>query len=83
MDGLTDGNKIVTGLIAGALIGTIAGLLLAPKPGREARDLVAYRAGELRQKAGDYMGILRQRIRKSEDADGLEESINDHVISAN
>ena len=80
---MTDGNKLFTGLIAGAVVGTIAGLLLAPKPGREARDLVASRAGEMRQKAGDYMVTLRQRIKKAESNDTMEESTNDHIISAN
>ena len=41
-------NKLVTGLIAGAALGAVAGLLFAPKPGKESRQIVAARADELR-----------------------------------
>jgi gas vesicle protein len=61
-------NKIGIGLIAGALIGAIAGLLFAPKPGRDTREMVGARAGELRHRAdewrdraGDYIGNLKVR----------------------
>ena len=53
------GNKIFAGLIAGAALGTVAGLLIAPKQGRESRQIVTTRAGELRHKAGDYMDVMR------------------------
>ena len=36
-------NKLFAGLIAGAAMGVAAGLLLAPKPGKESRSLVAGR----------------------------------------
>ena len=70
-------NKFVTGLIAGAAVGAAAGLLLAPKPGKETRHVVSARAGDLRQKAGSYVGTMRQRMRKSGQAS--ETSSNDHV----
>ena len=76
---MTNGNKMVTGLIAGALLGTIVGLLLAPKPGKEARQIVTTRAVEFRQKAGDYVGTLREKIRKGGAVDNINESSNDHV----
>ena len=53
------GNKMFAGLIAGAALGTVAGLLIAPKPGRESRQIVTARAGELRHKTGDYMDVMR------------------------
>ena len=43
-------NKLVTGLIAGTAVGVTAGLLFAPKPGKETRQIVATQAGELRRK---------------------------------
>ena len=49
-------NNLVTGLITGAVVGAIAGLLFAPKTGQETREIVANRAGVIRQKAGDYVG---------------------------
>ena len=43
-------TKLVTGLIAGTAVGVTAGLLFAPKPGKESRHKVATQAGELRRK---------------------------------
>ena len=43
-------NKMVTGLIAGAAMGAVAGLLFAPKSGKESRQIVAARANKLRNK---------------------------------
>jgi len=80
---MTNGNNLVTGLIAGAFIGTVVGLLVAPKPGKETRQIVAIRAGEWRTKAGDYVGTLREKIRRDSQANGVEEHSNEHIISAN
>ena len=63
-------NKFVTGLIAGAAVGAAAGLLFAPKPGKETRQVVSARAGDLRQKAGSYVGASGR---------APEASSNDHV----
>ena len=54
-------NKLVTGLIAGAALGAVAGLLFAPKPGKASRNIVASRAGEIRYKAGGYIDAMRSR----------------------
>ena len=77
---MTNGNKMVTGLIAGALLGTIAGLLFAPKLGKESREIVTTRAVEFRQKAGDYVDTLRQKIRTGRVVHNMNESSNDHVV---
>ena len=53
-------NKLLCGLGTGVIIGTAAGLLLAPKTGKEARSMVASRAGDLRHKATHYLGHLRR-----------------------
>jgi len=45
-------NKLFVGLIAGAAVGVAAGLLFAPKPGKESRSLVANRTGTLLHKTG-------------------------------
>ena len=39
------GGSVLAGLIGGALAGTIAGLLLAPKAGKEARDIIREKGG--------------------------------------
>ncbi len=43
-------TKLVKGLIAGTAVGVTAGLLFAPKPGKETRHIVATQAGEMRRK---------------------------------
>ncbi len=59
---MSSANKIFTGLIAGVAVGAAVGLLFAPKPGKVTRRFVAIRA---RQKTGEYVGNLRQRMRRS------------------
>ena len=58
-------DKFVTGMVFGAALGAAIGLLLAPKPGRETRQLVRERAGEYfdtaRERAGEYAGPVRER----------------------
>ena len=67
------GNKLVTGLVAGAAVGAIAGLLLAPKTGKETRSIVSTRADKIRHKTGHYVGGLRNRVSRGE---GVKESSN-------
>ena len=74
-------NKLLTGLIAGVAVGAIAGLFLAPKPGKETRKIVATQAGTLRNKANDYVGVMRQRMRKSGAMQAVNEGNNHHVES--
>ncbi len=73
---MADRNQLVTGLIAGAVVGAVAGLLLAPKTGKETRQIVVGRAGEIREKAGQYATSLRERMRRGQSG---EESSDDHV----
>ena len=72
---MTTGNKFFTGLVAGAVIGSVAGMLMAPKPGKETRNVVANRAIELKSKAGGYALAIREKMRRS-NLPGLEESRN-------
>ena len=43
-------TKLFAGLIASTAVGVTAGLLFAPKPGKETRHLVATQAGVMRRK---------------------------------
>lgn len=52
-------GALVGGLIAGVVAGAVAALLLAPKAGRETRDLI-------KEKGGEYIGTLRERIRRND-----------------
>jgi gas vesicle protein len=77
---MTNLNKVVTGLLAGALIGAIAELLFAPKTGKETREIVGAWAGELRHRAdewrdwaGDYIGNLRGKLRRGRGIETIEE----------
>ena len=79
-------NKLVTGLIAGAALGAVAGLLFAPKPGKQSRHIVAARADELRNKAdgirdkaAGYVDAMRSRRQSKENQPVLAESTNGHV----
>ncbi len=79
-------NKLVTGLIAGAALGAVAGLLFAPKPGKESRQIMAARADELRDKADglrgkavDYVDAMRSRRKSKENQPVLAEATNGHV----
>ncbi|HIM79964.1 MAG TPA: hypothetical protein EYM54_07685 [Dehalococcoidia bacterium] len=79
-------NKLVTGLIAGAALGAVAGLLFAPKPGKQSRQIVAARADELRNKAdgirdkaAGYVDAMRSRRQSKENQPVLAEATNGHV----
>ena len=72
-------NKIFTGLIAGVVVGAVVGLLFAPKPGKVTRRFVGIRA---RQMTGEYVGSLRQRMRRRGEAGVVGESANGHVSAA-
>ena len=81
-------DKFVTGLFAGALVGAALGLLLAPKPGKETRQIVRERAGEYlgtararaeeyigpaRERAEGYVGTARERVRNLRRSNNQEE----------
>ena len=74
---MVDRNQLFTGLIAGVVVGAVAGLLLAPKPGQETRQIVAARAGEVRGKAGQYATSVRRRLRRGQTG---EESADEATI---
>ncbi len=76
---MAKGNKLIAGLVVGAAVGAIAGLLLAPKPGKETRKVVVTRSGALRQKTGEYVGTLRRRMRGRRGAKAVEESSDQHA----
>ncbi len=67
---------MATGLIAGAVVGAMASLLLAPKTGKETRQIVVGRAGEVREKASLYATSLRERMRRGRSG---RDSSYDHV----
>ena len=73
-------NSLITGVLAGALVGTAAGLLLAPKTGKESRKIVSstatdlkIRAGGYRNKAENYLGVVRDKLQKNSVTSTVEE----------
>ena len=67
-------NKLLTGFVAGALVGVAAALLLAPGSGSDTRAAIANRATDLRRRADDlrhraedYVGQWRGRGRDGDD----------------
>ncbi len=79
---MTSGNKLVTGLVAGAVIGSAIGLLVAPKTGKESRQMVAEGALHWRNKAGGAVGTLWQKVRKESQIGAVEGRSNEHVVTA-
>ena len=59
-------DRFVTGMLFGAVVGAAIGLLIAPKPGSETRQLVRERAtkyvGPVRERAGEFVGTARERV---------------------
>ncbi|MFC2068680.1 YtxH domain-containing protein [Chloroflexota bacterium] len=45
------GTSLAFGFFAGAAIGLVIGFLYAPSPGKETRELLKEKAGELKEKA--------------------------------
>lgn len=72
-------DKFITGLLAGALVGTAIGVLMAPKPGSETRQIV-------RERGREYLGTARERGREylgtaREQAGGYIDSARERVRS--
>ena len=70
---------LVTGLIAGLVVGAVAGLLFAPRIGKETRRLLVTQADTLWQRAGEYAGTLRERVWREGSGQNGEEYSNDHA----
>jgi len=62
-------NKFLTGIIAGAVIGAVAALLLAPKSGKETRKLINEQAGQLEEKAKASFGKIFGKGHGGEEAE--------------
>ena len=56
------GNKMVKGFIFGAAAGAAVGLMVAPKSGKETREILRHRAGKVQHRAGEAFGTLRNKI---------------------
>ena len=68
-------HKLIAALTTGAVLGAAAGLLLAPKTGEETRKVVATQSGQLRHKAGHYIGNLRGNLRRKENNGRVDDKV--------
>ena len=69
---MANGKKLVTGLVAGAIVGTTAGMLLAPRSGKENREMVGKNADKFRNRTGWAFESLKSRIKKTTAGTPLE-----------
>ena len=54
----TKSGHLSKGLVVGALVGAALGVLVAPQPGKQTRDLI-------RHKTVGYVGSLRERFKRN------------------
>ena len=65
-------GRFFTGLIIGSLAGAAAGMMFAPRPGRETRDSVRYQTGH-------YLGTLRESFKRNSSASRLQDRMDARV----
>ena len=78
---MTTRNQVVTGIITVALVGTVLGLLFAPKTGRETREIVGMRTSAIKTKAGDYFSVIRSKMKRGEEVESLNGNSHPEEIS--
>ena len=77
-----DFNSFMTGLAVGALAGTAAGILLAPKSGVETREDIKHFAGDVRDRTQDLYTRARNSVqRKVKSLKDLGEKIDETKYS--
>ena len=54
-------GKVIVGAVAGMAVGLAAGILTAPRPGKETRDLLSSRTGKTMGKIGETIAESRQQ----------------------
>ena len=68
----TKSRRLAQGLVVGALVGAALGVLMAPQPGKQTRDLI-------RRKTGGYVGRLRETIRRNGTVNGTADRVASHA----
>ena len=57
-----NGSSFTLGLVLGGILGTVVGILIAPKPGSETRAELAVRSEVWRSRAEELAATLRERV---------------------
>ena len=65
-------STFIAGLIAGAVGGAAAALLLTPKEGRETREIILDRANQVRGRAADQISSIRDRVRRGAGGEAID-----------
>ncbi len=56
-----DTGSFLSGLLVGAVVGVVLGLLFAPQSGKETRELVKTKAITAKEKASELIGKIRKQ----------------------
>ena len=64
---MSSDSKLLLGLILGAATGAVAGLLLAPASGKETRENLSVKAGELKSDLDKKINELSKKIKELDD----------------
>ncbi|OGO35601.1 MAG: hypothetical protein A2147_02170 [Chloroflexi bacterium RBG_16_57_8] len=67
------------GLLAGVVAGLAVGLLFAPQSGRETRQLIRDRAGNVYEKVGDVVDSAKERVAHIRGRRGAGEEVAEEV----
>ena len=62
MSDSSSGSSFFTGFLMGAVAGAVLGILFAPRPGRETRDLWRDRLGDTKLRAMDVVDEIRDEV---------------------
>jgi len=57
--------SVLAGIGIGVLVGAVAGLLLAPKPGSETRENISHTLGDLGNKISDLSNQVASRVKSA------------------
>jgi gas vesicle protein len=65
MENKMDARSLWIGVLAGAVIGAAAGLLLAPMSGKETREMIGERYNDVKEKVSDMTSKVKNRFSKA------------------
>lgn len=73
-------NRLVAGIVVGAVVGSAMALLVAPKPGKESKQAVVDGASRWRSKAGGVFQDLGHKPRQESRGGVIKERPNGHLV---
>ena len=76
---MTIANRLMAGIVAGAVVGTM-GLLVAPKPGKESKQAVVDGTSHWQSKTGGAFQNLRHKPREGARGGAIKERRNRHLV---